>query len=196
MKQLDLVTFATHSRRIPSELLLSPTQVESFSRKRLLIAHGADLWFSYFLASLFSMMAVQSIEFIMTSSGVRSGILQTTSFFFTFRMFPLVMFSYFFFSYLMNHGQSYGMYLVKKRIKMNEMSFRNAFTWAFHSTLLCFSLGLSYLFKKNIWKRMTAHDYLYHELLSHKDVTNINLLSRTKELKVSGSEEVYFKQAA
>ena len=196
MRSLDLVKYATHSRKIPVTLLYPSTPVDSFSIKRLLFAHGADFWSAYFFASFISIMSMQSIQFIMVSSGIKLNVLQTMSFDFTLRMFPIVMFCYFFFSYLMNNGQTYGMFLVKKRIKMEELSFKKAFKWASHSTLLCFSFGLSYLLRKETWKEIRTHDYLYHELLSHKDFTHINLLSRTKDLHISEHEEVQFEKAA
>ena len=196
MRSLDLVTYANHSRRIPATLLMPAAPIKDFSTKRILLAHGADFWSAYFLASMMSMMSLQSIQFIMVSSGIKLHFLQSISFDFSFLMFPMIVFSYFFFSYLMNHGQTYGMYLMKKRIKMEELSFMKALKWASHSTLLCFSFGISFLLRKEIWKEMRTHDYLYHELLTHKDVTHINLLSRTRDAWASDSEEVNYQKAA
>jgi hypothetical protein len=170
--------------------------IEDFSTKRILLAHGADFWSAYFLASMMSMLSLQSIQFLMVSSGIKLHFLQAISFDFSFRLFPLVIFGYFFFSYLMNNGQTYGMYLVKKRIKMEELSFMKALKWASHSTLLCFSFGVSFLLRKEIWKEMRTHDYLYHEFLTHKDITHIDLISRTRDTMISDSEEEHYQKVA
>lgn len=195
MKSLDLVTYAAHSRKIPSRLLC-PAHSEGLSTRRLLIAHGADFWSSYLMASAMSLLCLQSVQLILAKSGISFQMVQTNSFDFTFRVFPMVMFSYFFFCYLMNSGQSYGMFLVKRRIEMEEFSFMKAFKWASHSTLLCFSMGLSFFLRKEMWKEIKGHDYLYQELMTHKDHTYIDLLSRTEEEGVFGREEIIFTKAA
>ena len=196
MRSLDLLTYANHSRRIPATLLMPTSPIQDFSAKRILLAHGADFWYAYFISSMMSMIALESTQFVLVSSGIKFQYLQAITFNFSLLLFPMTMFSYFFFSYLMNHGQTYGMYLMKKRIKMEELSFRKAFKWALHSTLLCFSFGVSFLLRKEIWKSIKAQDYLYHELLTHRDVTHIDLLARTRDIESSGSEEISDQLAA
>ncbi len=196
MKSLDLVAFATHSRKIPSHFLLSAYESENFSIKKRLVAYGTDFWSSYIIASFISVMCLQSTQLFMKKSGISQNLIQNNTFDFTIRMFPIIIFCYFFFCYLMNNGQTYGMFLVKKRIKMEQLSFRNALQWACQSTILCFSFGLSTLFRKESWNEIKSHDYLYHELIAHKDFTQIDLLSRIKDQSFYNSKQFNYKKAA
>ena len=195
MTIIDLTIFAEHSQKLPSRLLAPLVKREKFSTLKLLIAHGADMCSTMIMMSIISSCLVHSLNLIIISKGFDT-FSDKTALRFTLQILPFFVFNYFFFCYFMNSGQSYGMFLMKKRIQMKSKSFVPAFKWASRSTILCFSFGLSHFIEKKIWSDFQAHDHLYHELISHHEEYTVDILLRGQEFKKAAPEEEIWSKAA
>lgn len=177
MNSIDLVTFAEHSRKIPDEVL-APISKKSSQTFRILASHLFDFWIGVCLTAAFGAIASQAFGSLMVTASLREAYSAEALGTFAFFFLPFILLSYFFFSYFMNHGQSWGMHLLKRRIMMADKSFGQAFLWAAHSVLVCLTGGLYYGFRRKIWSAYQSSDYLYSELLAHKEDHRISLIAR------------------
>jgi hypothetical protein len=190
MKPIDLVLFAENSRKLPGHFLAPESENKSVPTWKVLAAHLVDFFTVCILTSSISSLFNLSIKNILVTRSLRIAFSHVNVMSFVGPLLPLMLFSYFFFSYFMNHGQTYGMLLLKRRIEMKSKSFKESFKWATHSLLLCISWGITFLFEKSKWQKLKGHDYLYQELLTHKETHEIYLLSRVDKLaKVIESED-------
>jgi hypothetical protein len=193
MKQVDLVPFAEYSEKIP-ETFFEPEDVKSPSSWQILGAHFVDFALSFMTSVFMCFMFNHFVKMLLVTKGLKLAYSEALIVGMAGPILPLTMFSYFFFSYFFNAGQTYGMYTFKIRASMNEQSFRGAFTWAVYSQFLCVSCGLSYFLKPSIWTNIKAHDHLYTELMSYKEDYSMNLLSRL-DTKVEIQDQEWSKAA-
>lgn len=195
MTPIDLVTFAEHSRKIPKKLTapVAPLKVES--GWKLLFSHLLDFWAITVTAAFMAVMFNHSILLFMVTDGLEDAYASQDILSLSLLLVPFIAFNYFFFSYFLNHGQTWGMHVMKKRISMPTMSFRECARWASHSLLLTHSLGISIYFKKDHWQSYKDHDHLYSELLTYKEMKVIDLLSKVHEFKEEVPEFEYQKVA-
>jgi hypothetical protein len=80
---------------------------------------------------------------------------------------------YFFTSYFMNNGQTFGMKVMKVRVSMQAHSLRSAFRWAVMSLSLYFTFGLSLKAGQHVLREhgeICAHDHLWQELMRQKEM--------------------------
>jgi hypothetical protein len=197
MKPVDLIMYADHSQKLPGKLLSGFVKEKKDRTWKLFLSHCIDLMmislFTTGLASIF----FESLGSVMIIPGINNSLNQEVKSVYVSLLLPPSIFLYFFFSYFLNHGQSYGMYLMKKRLIMKSKSFMDALTWSSHSTLLCFSLGISYFLTKLKWKQYNEHDYLYHNLMTQIEVSPVSLMTKIDEFeKESDQDKVTWKQAS
>lgn len=196
MKQIDLVQFAEHSQKLPGKFLTPVQKKEQVSTARLLTAHMFDFGAVFVMTSVMGGMFNQSVKMILVSKSLNAAFSELTVMSLAFSFLPMIVFSYFFFSYFMNHGQTFGMMVMKKRIEMESKSFSESLRWAAFSLMLCFSGGLSYFITKPFWRSFKGHDYLYSELMTEKQFAPINLLSEIDKFEEEKFEEENYARAA
>ncbi len=189
MTPIDLIPYAEHSKKLPKNALSPLKKGKPLETGKLLMAHFFDFSMAFMLSSFMAFMFNLSMQGLLMTRGLRSVFSEATAFKLSMALFPLILFSYFFASYFLNHGQSYGMYILKKRMEMKSNSMRDAFSWATHSFLLCFSGGISLLVKKDVWKGFKSHDYLYANLFIHKDYKAMDLVDHVEKETESVKEE-------
>lgn len=192
MKSIDLKKFALYSQKLPEAFLDSTTEAPKMSLAKVLAAHFMDMGLC--LSGFGAMVALYNVtvrSLLVTSKlqfAFSEEYIGQISMFFL----PLVVSSYFFTSYFMNNGQTWGMNLFKARLKVKEQSFRESLMWAIHSTLLCFSAGTLLVASKTKWQDFSHKDYLYQELMLHRDSSSVNLFSLIEETH----EEEHYSEIA
>lgn len=166
MKKNDLILF---HQSAPKEfkLLRFPTKKIKLETFKILLSHFIDLCISLIITIL---VTSSLSEIIPVHSKFAEDYLVSSNISFSLISFPFVVLNYFFFSYLMNHGQSIGMHVFSKRIKLNYKSISEALIWATRSTALVLSFGLTYFVNKSPWQNYQDHDYLYLELINFKNI--------------------------
>jgi hypothetical protein len=193
MTPIDLVTFAEYSEKLPTSFLGPKKKTNPFSTLQVLTGHFIDFSFAFGTIAFMALVFNESMRPILMTKALKAAYQNETIFSLSASLFPAMVFCYFFLSYFMNHGQTYGMYVMKRRMVMKENSFQDALRSAAHSFILCFTCGLSFYFQNNVWNKVSQHDYLYEELLVDRDLAPIDLLSEID--KISSSEIVWTKAA-
>src|SRR5690606_22108233 len=92
--------------------------------------------------------------------------------------FAVLNLGYFFFSYFFNHGQTIGLYAIKKRYMIPEKSFRQSGKRTLLSFQTCLTGGLL-TFYFDMSKTLAPHDYLYQGLMTPIEESPISLLDVT-----------------
>lgn len=195
MTPIDLIPYAEHSRKI-SRKILSPIQtVKPQEVWKILSAHFFDFTMVFLASSFMSTMFNLSVKNLLVTRDLNSIFNEASTFKLAMALMPLTLFTYFFTSYFLNHGQTPGMLLVKKRMEMKASNVRDAFSWATHSFLLCATGGISYSLKKSLWQAFKDHDYLYSELLVHKDHVVMDLIVKIESFQEEDIQEDWSKAA-
>ncbi len=184
MTPVDLVPFADRKKKLPKKMV-SPVFISADAEPawKILGAHLFDFWMIASVTTFMAIMFNLSISSLMTTDGLQSAFSPQSNLRFSFFMIPFVGLNYFFFSYFLNDGQSWGMHIFKKRIALGSKSFKESFQWAAHSLLLCLSFGLSFKLKRTQWANFKNHDYRYHDLVSFKESKVIDLLQKVEEFE-------------
>jgi hypothetical protein len=177
MNQIDLVTFAEHSAKLPEQFLTPGKNADKNHTLKLLSAHMMDFFAIVTIIGMTSAMFAHGVEFFMVTRGLKAALPASLAVTFMSTFVPFSIFNYYFFSYFMNHGQTWGMFMMKKRIDLRNKSFLDSMKWAAYSTLLCLSGGMTYAFMKTKWDVFKSHDHLYHELIAHKEDYSMNILN-------------------
>ncbi len=188
MNPIDLKQFAEHSQKLPKTWLAPVKKESDFKLWKMFCAHYIDFSSAFTVTLMTSAFFNLSLKSLLVTKGMQKAWSETVVWTFTASILPLMVFSYFFFSYLMNHGQTYGMHLLKKRIDMKSLHYKEAALWACSSMVLCFTGGLSYFIQKEKWQNFKAQDYLYGDLMVERALSPVNLLSEID--KISVEEEV------
>jgi len=199
MNPIKLIDYAEHSLKLPSEFLAPNAKKEDVKLWKVFLGHYLDfsaavltttMMAAFFNLSLKSFMITKSLQKLWSDDVVGS---------FTIGALPTMVFCYFFFSYFLNHGQTWGMHLLKKRVSMKDKSFKEAALWACSSMVLCFTCGLSYFIQKDKWQNVKANDYLYNHLMIERTLSPVHLVSAIEEydrLEKEEAEEQYWAKAA
>lgn len=195
MTPIDLIPYVESSRKVPRKLLapVSKEKAKPIETWQLLVSHFCDFSAVFMFSCLMATMFDLSVDMLMLTKQLRSAYAKVEIFNLSMAFLPISLFCYFFTSYLMNHGQTWGMYLMKKRLVMDAYSVKDSFSWATHSFLLCLSGGISFLLNKTRWKGFKAHDHLYSELFLFKESKVINLVEKVEEFEEVPEE---YSQAA
>jgi len=195
MKLIDLTLFAEHSQKLPSSYLEPKTKKET-SSWNILGIHIMDFTIAYFITNFITLLLTESAGMIMAINGIEKAFPYNQVMGFSSKLLPLVTFSYFFFLYFMNNGQTVGMRAFKKRVNLPQLSFKESFQWAFRSFLLCATGGISFLFSWKKWEKLETHDYLYESLLGPKDNSPLNLLAEIESFEKKEESHENWQQAA
>ena len=189
MNPIKLTDYAEHSLKLPSEFLAPQVKKEDVKLWKVFLGHYLDfsaavvtttLMAAFFNLSLKTFLVTKSLQKIWSEEVVGS---------FTIGALPSMVFCYFFFSYFFNHGQTWGMHLLKKRVSMKDKSFKEAAMWACSSMVLCFTGGISYFIMKDKWKNFRANDYLYDGLMVERTISPVHLVSAIEEYEKLEKEE-------
>ncbi len=194
MNPINLVTFAEHSEKLPPTLLAPPK--EKPQTWKLLLGHSMDFFMAITMVSVMVAMFNLSVSTLMVTQGLQGIFNFSTLESFSGAVIPFVVFNYFFMSYFLNHGQSWGLMLMGKRLPMPSKSFRRAIRWATHSSLLCLSGGLTFLLFKKIWSELQDSDYLYQDLMRVEEKEQIDLRAFMEPKKIVHLNSVELDQAA
>lgn len=194
MRPIDLTEFALKEQKLPKKFLSTVSQDTPTSTWKILSAHFLDFLAVSVFTSFSAVMFNHSVKLLLTSKSLKSAFHEEATISLASTMLPLMLFSYYFICYFMNHGQTWGMHGFKLRVKMKSQNYQDAFYWAAHSFFLCITGGLFYLAKKEEWQNIKGHDYLYQSMLDHKEHYAVNLFERIEEV----TEEVpeHFAEAA
>lgn len=188
MAPYNLSDFAVKEIKI-SGSELAPATTENYLGK-FLLAHLIDLWSIFCItltAKIFFQATVSAL--IMTPKLHNAWDLVDFSVMTFTTMLPVGL-AYFFTSYFMNHGQTYGMKLTKTRIVMREHSFTDAFQWALKSFAIFATFGYK---AKSYIESVSAQDHLWRVLITQKETSAPDVRTLITEATVT---EMDYKEAA
>jgi|GEM_PF-2286878 len=185
MNVIDLIDVTACGEKIPVEQLnIFLIQKETpVSAGKIFLSHFIDL--SLIIASsLFVeiMIDLTMGHYLFTHSlrlAYENSSMPVASLF----IFSTMFISYFFFSYLLNHGQTAGMYYSQIRVHMKPKSFRSSLCWSLYSLAVVVSLG-TLIQKGKEWPKrygmgsIESHDHLYQELIIEKGISPVNLVNQ------------------
>lgn len=185
MTPIDLIPYVESSRKVPKKLLapVGKEKVKPIETWQLLVAHFCDFSAVFMFSCLMATAFDLTVDMLMVTNQLRSAYAKVEVFNLSMAFLPITLFSYFFMCNLLNHGQTWGMHLMKKRISMKAYDIKDSFSWATHSFLLCLTGGISFLHNKVRWKEFKAHDHLYSELFHFKESKVINLVEKLEEVQ-------------
>lgn len=182
MWPIDLVKFSEHTARIPEDMLvMKKAAPPSFAK--FLAAHVLDLY--AVVAVTFSLAVISTVvagSFMLTPRF--EEMYSTGKAGFGFMIFPVVLYSYFFFSYFFNDGQTWGMRTMKLRLSMPTQSFGEPLLMALWSSLC---------FLNKTHSVSMEHDHLYAKLMYAESTVSLDLHSL---LEAKKSEETFQNKAA
>lgn len=205
MTPIDLIDYTHSAKKIPSAVLRhTPVQTPEIKSTKILAAYFLD-----FMAICTGSMMVSSVFKIsfnafMATSSLQNALDNISYFSLTINTLPLIFMSYFFFSFFFNHGQTWGMHVMKYRIEMKEMSFKSSLIWAMFSSVFMMTGGFSYLFtykwmQNKSWGGFKEHDHLYSQLMQERFYSPINLVEHSashSRIETAQQEEESFLNAA
>lgn len=195
MTPIDLCIFADYAQKIPSSLLALKTVKPKSSTGRVLLSHSIDVGLVMGMTVLAGSFASLSVGSFMVTRGLEKAYTEVGTMKLIFSFFPLILYSYFFFWNYMNEGQTPGMLILKRRLKLEKRCLNKSLQSAAWSFLLCMSAGLILIALKRIKSLFYDHDHLYQELISYKEHSVINLLDQTLTFETSVEEELWQKAA-
>lgn len=180
MIPVDLVLFAEHSLKLPENYLSPARPVEK--KWPVFAALIIDFGMVFLGTLLMTAILNHGVGLFLVTNGPKAVFTPDMVVNLSSTFLPVILFSYFFFSFFLNNGQTWGMQTMKKRIQMKEQSFQDAFKWAIWSGLLCYSCGLTHFFRKKAVEQIKAHDWLYHDLLAFRESSEINLMDLVQDV--------------
>jgi hypothetical protein len=192
MDPIDLVDYSDHSVKISSKTLDRSQKPQRRQLWKVLFAHWLDLCLVAQAALLSNyMMTEGTLAYFpspLAAKAVTSGLNWKLG------LFTTMLIGYYFACFFLNHGQSLGMMVMKKRVHMRAMDTKRAFQWAKVSALISMTGGLVALVL-DVHKMFVQHDHLYHELVSEKDALSMDLLAH---IETRAHDEVHseFRKAA
>lgn len=175
MTNIDLVDYANSSQKIPQEVLHASLEAENVHAWRIGLAHYLDFCLITAVTLGTSKVFALSVKDFLPTLSLKAAYASMHSTYII-ALIPFVLFSYYFFSYFLNNGQSWGHHVSKIRISLKERSFRSAFHHAAYSAVYCLTGGLSFYWSP-LQKSTTNHDHLYRQLMIIKDQTAVNILT-------------------
>ena len=182
MNPVDLVDYTNKKNKIPSHNLIHRPSKESVMRTWKIIG-------AYILDSM-AVMSVTSVLFSVLEMYFASfmvGKTLTIAFnripfsYLSMGLMPLLLTSYYFFSYFFNDGQTWGNHVFKNRIQIPQIHLRSSLIWALFSTTVTMSFGLSYFvlynwMEKRGFGKVKQHDHLYESLMLERSLSPVNLV--------------------
>lgn len=204
MSPINLFDYTNIQKKIPARVLKHQgPQATPVSSYKILGALMLDTATIIAVTSMAATMVALSTNTFMVTANLQKAFSAIPFASFVTSLLPLIFSSYFFFSYFFNHGQSYGMKVLKTRITMPEMSYRSSLFWGMFSAAAVMSGGLTLLsyqwIQKKGWGEFKEHDHLYFELVSEKTYSPVNLVEMTHSFHQAPTvqeQEETFLQAA
>ncbi len=198
-KPIELIDFVK-GKKIPSQLLEQRSyKPKSISAFRILMAYALDTFMiatsTFAIASIFKL----SLATFIISDQLLDHFHDIDFNTMAFQLFPLMSLSYFFFSFFFNQGQTWGMHHLKVRLKMEHFNFQSSLSWAMYSCLVIMSIGLAYplaysMMKKKTQNTFEGHDHLYLSLMAERQLSPINLISKTEEKEIFATQREYVEE--
>ena len=177
MNPIDLLSYSEHQCKISRDKLMPAKVSPPIALWKILAAFFVDSWLVWIVTLMGHSVFSQALTgFVFNQKLIK---LMDQSFLIPFKVYPLVLISYFFVSYFFNHGQSLGQFLFKLRLVVPEKNFPSALRASLICTGICLSGGLLVFWSKSKYQ-VVAHDYLYVDLIRHKDFSPINLIEQTR----------------
>lgn len=198
MNQVNLLPFADHSQKLPANFLAPVKAIPKRTSWKILSTHLIDFTLAFSTSAMMGLIFGQAVKSLLITNRLHLAFSKQSLMPLEVTLLPLILMSYFFIGNFLNHGQTLGMMIMKGRISMKQQDFKEALIWAGHSTLLCLSFGISYLFTRQAWTKFTGHDYLYHQLMEVKEVSPVDLFVKIEEFESAAQEEmeeIYLKAA-
>lgn len=203
MTPIDLIDFTHSKKKIPSYFLKhrSPEKAVISDRRAmaaLMLDFAAILGTTVMLSTIFKLY----FGSFMISDHLQTAMSKMSFYELSVSSLPLMFMSYFFFSNFFNHGQSWGMHVMKTRIQMPEQNFRTSILWAIFASSTIMTFGLSFFwareyFENKGWGTFEGHDHLYIGLIQEKEFSPINLVEHSQNQNQKVEEEPqYFIKAA
>lgn len=202
MTPIDLIDFTDSKKKIPTYFLKhrSPQRAVISDRKAiaaLMLDFTAILGTTVMLSTLFKLY----FGSYMISGHLQSAMSKLSFYEISVSSLPLMFMSYFFFSNFFNHGQSWGMHVMKTRIQMPEQNFSTSFLWAIFASSTIMTFGLSFFWARNFfeskgWGTFEGHDHLYVDLIREKEFSPINLVEKSLDLSHKEESKEYYVKAA
>jgi uncharacterized RDD family membrane protein YckC len=192
----NLLHYSTHSQKIsPAELEMNKTP-PPFKTWKLLAAFFMDFYIVAMAASLMSFAFKGSVASLMATPMMSYSLFKVDMDSLSFSILPLLMVSYFFFSFYMNDGQTFGMKKLKLRLFQIGYEPKSSLLWAARCSSVVLTFGCSMFFIKNLFqKSCLSHDYLYQTLMIQKEWAAPSLVERTTHQDISTIEESFVRAA-
>lgn len=190
MAPFNLSDLAVKELKIPSEHL-APTKARSFTGN-FLMGLFLDFWAQFWMTSITVALFKGSLDVFLTTEKLQSAWDFVDLSPITMFGWGTFAFSYFFFSFYFNQGQTWGMKLTKCRISMDHHSARSALRWSVFALSLFFTLGLSYN-RGTKWLAETgavkSHDHLWQDLMAQKEAAAPDVMTLVPEETVEEMAE-------
>ena len=205
MTPIDLIDYADSAEKIPAYVLeQAPAEKVEVNSWKILSAYFLD--FTAITATTIMTCGFLKLSFnsFMVTGKLQHAFEEIPFSTLTINFLPAFFMSYFFFSYFFNHGQTWGMSVMKNRIEMKETNFSSSFLWAMFSSAIMMTGGLSFLFtykwmQKKGWGEFQKNDHLYFDLMQERLSSTVDLVKLTnvtaKAQETVTEEESYGKAA-
>jgi hypothetical protein len=187
MSSIDLLDYTNTKKKIPQDLLLEKKDDHPLNFTKIIGAYFLDAMMIFQTTIIMSFIFQLSFKTLMVSESLVDAFDSIPFISLTWSTIPLIAFSYYFFSFFFNHGQTWGMHSVKSRIDMKELELKDSFLWAAKLSLITLSgtfLIFAFYPQLRTWskKHFKSHDHLYSHLIKHKDYPPINLLKEIDQI--------------
>jgi uncharacterized RDD family membrane protein YckC len=183
MRQIDLKDFAIAGKKLPQDFLVHQGHPQHAAKGwKIFAAFALDTYLIFAITTtLFILLSASASSYMITKS-LTNGLSSAITDYAFFGVFLLTMFGYYFCSFYLNAGQTYGMLRLKHRVDLEPMSLRGSLGWTAAMSFITFSWGallfsgLRWLEKEG-WGKVASHDHLYLEMMSDKVLTPIHLVN-------------------
>jgi hypothetical protein len=165
MNNFELLPFANQKSKIPQKMLITPLTSSRNSWYFLTTAFCVDLLLASFFSTFLAIMFNSSMLTFLSGNLLKLHHSSQLIFEISFRIVPLIIFFQFLTLFLLNDGQSLGLMMLKKRLRVQSKSFSEMVGLALGATFACLSLGVTLKWQKSFISEVMAHDYLYNELI-------------------------------
>jgi uncharacterized RDD family membrane protein YckC len=192
----NLLHYSSHSKKIsPLQLEMNKTPPEYKSWKTL-VALFIDFYIVAMATSFMSFAFQATFSSLMASPKMTYSLKMVNMDSLSFSLLPLMFVSYYFFSFFMNEGQSYGMKKMKIRFENCGYDVKASLLWAARASSVIMTLGLSMMVLKDLFKsECVTHDHLYHELMVQREWAAPSLVERTTPEDFNIIEEEFIRAA-
>lgn len=200
MKLIDLKDYAHFSKKVPTQLLdgSKKPSPEVLTRK-ILLSHLIDSYIIAVTYVLVSNLSNFGLYNYLISNRLDEAFEKSQTLLFHIGLVAALFWGYFFCSYFFNHGQTFGMFKTKMRVRIKHKSFRAAFAWSFYSFCVITSGGIlasrgKQWLKEDGHGALEIHDHLYRDLIETKEWAPVNLVNMT--VKERANDDIILDRAA